>query len=461
MRGRRRLRFASDGPVATLSPVRLITLWSIALAAGMPATPLGDFARGVLEETRGHDGGEWFARAYAEDPDAWPLASRIAKARFAEGDIEGASTAYREFALAHPERLAAQLAYADFLRESTPGDGFAAKLAGDTLEAALGRFPDHPGVLRRLFRTYEERGLRERSLELFESQAEAGAALLAAEMAGTLFPADDDTTRARIDAIYRRGMERRPADPGLARAASEHFRTSGRLDEAVEMLGLHAGAAPSSLDLRTRLGVLLFAAGRGAEGERVLGEVLAIDPRQAVAHQALAKYLRKEGRAEEARPHAAELLKIRGGEPDDFTTLAAELIGAGRPREARLLLEKGLYDHPDEPEIAAALAIATRRDPETALAAARLFREAETLSGTDGPAARPEFLREFAACLLEAGETAAAEDRLRTAIKLYPPEEKAGTAAALRALAAIWQAEGRNAAAARSLLRRADALDPP
>ncbi|MEM9236401.1 MAG: hypothetical protein AAGB14_06435, partial [Verrucomicrobiota bacterium] len=84
---------------------------------------------------------------------------------------------------------------------------------------------------------------------------------------------------------------------------------------------------------------------------------------------------------------------------------------------------------------------------------------AEALVGDDGPATEPEFLIEFAECLLEAGETTAAEDRLRAAIERYPREAKREQAAALRRLAGIWNAEGRNEAAARALLKRAEALE--
>jgi Tfp pilus assembly protein PilF len=246
----------------------------------------------------------------------------------------------------------------------------------------------------------------------------------------------------------------------LARAASEHFRTSSRLDKAVEMLQRHVGADPTSLDLRVRLGVLLLAAKRDDEGVRVLQEVLEIDPRQALAHQTLAKYHRREDQPDKARPHAIEVLKIRGGDADEFVELADELLADERPREARLLLEKGLFDHPEDADIAVKLAIATRRDPGTRDAAAWRFREAEALSGTEGPAAQPTFQLEFAEYLLESGNTPAAEKRLRTAITAYGPDEAKETARALRRLAAIWRNEGRNEAAARALIQRAEGLDP-
>ena len=436
--------------------------WSLALALPLVADPKVNFARGVLEESRGNDGAEWFEKALEEDAEAWPLVERVANDQFASGNLEGAATLLREFTQRHPERLVPQVAYADFLRQAAPNDDFAAKLACEALEKTLERFPDELGVIRRLFRFYEQRGMREKSMELFgivSAEKGSGAALAAAEMARTLFPGDDMETRAKLDAIFQNAMERTPADSVLARAASEHFRKTGRLAEAVKMLELHAEAAPSSLELRVRLGVLLLAAERMDEGQAVLQEVLRIDARQALAHQALAKLYRKQEKPDDARPHAAEVLKIRGGDADEFVVLAEEFLEADMVREARLLLEKGLYDHPEEAGIAVQLAIATRRDPETRDQAVRLFREAESISGTDGPATEPEFQREFAECLLEEGKVAPAEDRLRAAIKKYPAESKKEMASAMRRLAEIWISEKRNEAAAKSLLNRAEALE--
>ncbi len=442
-------------------PGMRLCLFPVLVSLGLAADPKQDYARGVLERMRGNDPTEWFERALEADGDAWPLVSEVAGLRRAEGEIAGASGLLREYSLAHPERLGAQLAYADFLRESSPGDDLAAKLAGEALEKTLEHHPGELAVIRRLFRSYEEREMREKSLGLFDEVAArpgAGAALAAAEMARTLFPGDDAEARAKVDEVFEKAMARTPGDPVLAREASEHFRKTARLPKAVEMLEAHVAADPTSLALRVRLGVLLFAAERGDEGERVLKEVLEIDPRQALAHQALAKYYRKLDDPDRARPHAVEVLKLRGGDADEFVQLADELLDGDRPREARLLLEKGLFHHPEDPAIAVDLAIATRRDPSTRGEAAWRFREAEALSGTDGPATKPDFQFEFAECLLESGNTAAAEKRLQSVA--HTTEDAPQLARALRKLAGIWQAEGRNESAARSLLKRAEALDP-
>ncbi len=447
-----------------MKPVALTWL-AASVVAG--ASPQLDFALGILAEQRGDAvaAGAAVEKALAADPTAFPLVRRVAESRREAGDIEGASTLYREFAAAQPDRLEAQLTYADFLRGASPDDDFATKMARDTLEKSLSQHPGNLSLLNRLFRIYESLEQRDRSLALFESLAAADASssqtLAAVDMARTLFPKDDVAARTKVDELLKSACLRSPGNPVLARAASEHFRTTGRLPEAVEMLAAHVVAEPSSLNLRTRLGILQLAADREAEGEKTLLEVIAIDPRQALAHQSLAKLYRKKDRVAEALPHAAEALKIRGGDSSEFIELADEFLAAEQPREARLLLEKAIFFNPSDAELAVKLAVATRRDPESRSQASRLFREAESLSEKDGPAGDPVFLQEFAETLLEAGQIPAAEERLRLAIRAFPADRKKETAAALRRLAGIWQQQKRNAEAASSLLQRADSLDPP
>lgn len=447
--------------------MKAAALFFLAASLTAAASPRLDFALGILAGQRGDTVAEaaLIARAREADPTAFPLMVRVAGKRQATGDLAGASTLYREFAVAHPERLDAQVAYADFLRESSPDDDFAGQMARETLEKALERYPGELGIQKRLFRIYESLEQRDRSLAMFETVASGPAGysqtLAAVEMARTLFPKDDPAARERVDSLYLNACREQPAHPVLARAASEHFRTSGRLPEAIEVLAAHTAADPSSLSLRIRQGILLLAADKTEEGEKALLDVLAIDPRQALAHQTLAKLYRKLDRVAEARPHAAEALKIRGGDPPEFVALADEFLAADLPREARLLLEKAVFFNPSDAALLAKLAVAARRDPESRGAASRLFREAESMSGEDGPAADPVFLREFAESLLEGGQTKAAEDRLRLAIRAYPADQGKETAAALRRLASIWIAEKRDAEHTNALLQRADALDSP
>ncbi len=135
-----------------------------------------------------------------------------------------------------------------------------------------------------------------------------------------------------------------------------------------------------------------------------------------------------------------------------------ELLAAGKNRDARLLLEKAVFNHPENARLMTQLAVAAVRDPESKDSALRLFREAENMMSNPSQM-EPNFLLEFSQELVAQGQNKAAEERLRNAIKTFPKTATKETAVALRALAGIWNTEGRNADAARALISRAEALE--
>ena len=94
-----------------------------------------------------------------------------------------------------------------------------------------------------------------------------------------------------------------------------------------------------------------------------------------------------------------------------------------------------------------------------------LFRQAEALAKesddpTDKEYLDADFQLEFAGSLRAAGDIAAAESRLRAAIRGIPPEQPKKAARALRELARLWIEQDKNLAPAASLLKRAESLEP-
>ncbi|MBK1883103.1 tetratricopeptide repeat protein [Luteolibacter pohnpeiensis] len=417
-----------------------------------------NFAKGVLEEARGNHAaaGQDFEAAIVEDPLAIPLVQKVAGYRMMDGDRDGALELFQNLSKMSPDRLEAQLLFGEFM-ESEGGT----QEAMDFYEKQLATFPGETVMLGKLLNDARERGDREKALQWLDQLRPDDPAAVEMYASGmkSIYDSEDPVAARKVDERYLEGFELHPDDRGLARATSEHFRTTGRMDEAAEVLRQHVQAAPWSLELKTRLGVLLFSAGRDEEGLEELKEVIAIYPKDGLAHKALAKYYRLHDDEAAARDHAAEVLKIRSGSAREFLALADEYLAANDPRSARLLLERAVFDYPGKVDLAMKLAIATSRDPESKSRAGRLIREAEA-EMPEGTTMEPEFLVESAKVLREGGQQDAAEERLRVAIKTFPKDAKADTAAALRQLADWWDEQGKNENAAQSLRKRADALAP-
>lgn len=430
--------------------------------SGSYAGGLLDFSYGVLEGQRGDEvaATAHFAKAYEADPTAMPLVRITAEASMKKGDLAAALEAYERVIEARPDEPFIALEYGDFLGEVGKGDTLAQRKREEIYAKVHETMQGAYIAIERLIRIARERGDDDRAKELLEKLITDSETAVRYYVATTksLYDSGDEQAGARIDARFAEAMDAHPEWSGIARAASDHFRQTDRLDKAIGILRKHVEARPSSLDLKIRLGILLFSDKQDVEAVKILREVLEVHPKKALAHESLAKHFRQKGLHDEARGHAAELLVIRGGTAEEFLELAEELTAANDFRAARILLEKAIFRHENDAKLMMKLAIATSRDPETKDSASRLFREAEAM--LENPADMdPGFLVASAKELLAQGQVKAAEERLRNAIRTFPKESKKETAAAMRVLAGIWISENRNLDAARALITRAEAME--
>lgn len=433
---------------------------------------LGRYAKGVFaelqgdaQEARGH-----YEESLAADPDAYPLATKTSRLQTRTQDPAAAAATLRNYAQEHRQHLPSQLYYASYLKQVAPNDNFAQKAAIDTLELANENFPHLDVIYDPLILLYESTGRRADSLSLLEEQLKAPKEdprewLALAPIIKTLYPKDDPGYAEKLALVYESASRGKLRDTGSARAVSEYYRSQGDLAEAIAVLQDHLELSPSSHSLRTRLGLLQLSNQEEAAGERSLLDVITIDPDQALAHSSLAKLYTKREEPLKALHHRAEALRITGGHPDEGIALAEEYLALDKPHEARLLLEKFRFDHPNSPAVHARLAIATLRDGLTEQAA-RLFRQAETLA-EESPEDDAEkyldadFQLEFANSLITAGDLDSAETRLRQAAQgLNLDTEPEKYARAVTSLAKLWLDQGKNEAPAKALLQRAIALDP-
>ena len=439
-----------------------IAVLILAAGSSLHADSLLDFTYGALEEARGDEkaASGYYKSAFEKNPGALPLVRLEVDRLLDAGERGDAFSVYEETLKSRPDDVMLRIEFGDFLDRVGRGDGLADSKRRKAYEEAQEMQPGDLLPIERLIRYFRDRGDDDKARKLLEELETDSPEAVRYYVATTksLYDSRDELARDRISKCFANAMDEHAEWGNIARAASDHFRGTGNLIKAISILERHVKARPSSLDLRIRLGILMFVADRDSEGVEILNEVLEVHPKKALAHESLAKHYRQAGMMEEARHHAAELLKIRGGSAEEFVELANEMGEAGEVRAARLLLEKAAFDFPDDAELMMKLALATARDPETKEDAARLFREAENMLANPADMS-PEFLLESARELISQGQSKAAEERLRNAIRSFPPEANVESAAAMRELAAIWTREGRNLDAAGALMKRAESLD--
>jgi predicted Zn-dependent protease len=429
------------------------------------------YAKGIFAELEGDTktARKHFEATLASDASSFTLARKASNFQLADDDLPSAAKTLRTYADSQPGHLQSHLYYADFLEQYASRDAIAQQAVTELLIGANERFPNEYGVYTRLINLHENLGENEKSRAVFNAQFEVEGAgpqhwMSLGPIARTLLPGDSPELKEKLDLIAAKTVETGVGIPMAARSASDYYRKTGRMEEAIAVLQKHLEIQPDSLALRTRLGLLQLYAKQVDEGLKTLQETLQIDPDQILAHRSLAHYHARNDQAEKALYHSAEVLRIAGGAPEDFLELADQYLELKKPHEARLLLEKARFDHPESPALAARLAIATLRDGDTTTAA-RLFRQAEALAKesddpTDKEYLDADFQLEFAGSLRAAGDIAAAESRLRDAIRGIPPEQPKKAARALRELARLWIEQDKNLAPAASLLKRAESLEP-
>lgn len=461
--------------------MRLPLIWlccPLSLAADN-SDNLSRYAKGVFAETRQ----DWeaarthYEETLAQDANCYPLVTKVTSFQSFRPhddpsfqDIPSATATIRNFAQSNREHLTSQLYYANFLRQFASGDAIANQAALETLELANENFPHTDVVFSPLISLYENLERRQDSLRILEEELAASSEdpnhwLALVPQIKTLFAADDPQYTAKLEQAMAKVEEHGLHRVDIARRVSEFHRSKGGLRPAIAVLQKHLEMAPSSHSLRTRLGLLHLSNQDEAQGEQTLLDVIAIDPDQSLAHSSLAKLYTKRKEPVKALHHRAEVLRIRGGSPEDAILVADEYLALDKPHEARLLLKKFRFNHPESPGIHARLAIATLRDGLTE-EAARLFRQAERLAEESKEEEAQQYLDadfqiEFAQTLIAADDLQAAETRLRQAAQgLDLDAEPQKYARAVTALAKLWLEQGKNEAPAQALLRRAVMLDP-
>jgi len=111
--------------------------------------------------------------------------------------------------------------------------------------------------------------------------------------------------------------------------AAEHFRSTGRADEAAEHYRRALACRPSDVEVRLLLGLLLASRSRLAEAEKSLREAVAIQGDSALAQLWLGQVLRQQGKDAEGLAHLRAALHASPRQRDDWLLIARRVLPVG------------------------------------------------------------------------------------------------------------------------------------
>lgn len=335
---------------------------------------------------------------------------------------------------------------------------------------AVKKFPGSAEAVHRLVRLYlaaqdraKAQGVVETALK--SRSTDAGFWLSLSTAARNAFPLDDPETREKHFAIVSRPVEKaltlaKDTDGGVLAAAADFYARTGRADQALPLYERVAVIQPGNLMARRKLGQCLRMAGRNDEAVKQFESLVAIDSGDVVAHQALVS-LYEASDPSKALRHRAEVLRLEGGDPDDYAAAADELLKANLPTDALTLLKRGIFYNPKAGQLLVLLA-RTQDARGEFTGALKSLEEAESI-GTKNSSAKwldTGFYLQWAETSRHAGKTSDAESRYRQAIEKATREKPELAAPAYHGLGRLWLSENRNLDAAGELLRTACALVP-
>ncbi len=424
------------------------------------------YARGVYAEVNLDQAkaAKEFSAAAQANKRAYDPVKKIAHLHEQVDAVSEALKVISGFADKNPEHVSSQLYAINLLERESRQTKY-------PTDAVLKRYrqiektdPDNEYIISRMISVLENNERHEEALQLYQKKLKSDTKSESYWMAMMQLAPKMFVDRAELEAHQQQAMNKLQAleikDAAVARYLSDFYRENGREQDAIDVLVKHLDLKPASLTMRTRLGILLIAYNRRAEGREQLEKALKINDRDAQAHSSMAKLLEEDRDMEKSLYHRERALEMSGGSPEDFLEIVMQYWQFDMAKKARVLVEKLIYEKPDVKALQAALGMAFHEegDQEKAKAAFAVLGE-EHKKEDVAPLSFARLQLARAQVFLKSGETDNAELVLKNVVRELSEDDPKNASEALTLLAGSWVERKINTSAAKSLLQRACGLD--
>ena len=145
---------------------------------------------------------------------------------------------------------------------------------------------------------------------------------------------------AEAEAHFKRAIDLTPNGEAALRSYSFFLASMGRFDEALDFAERARHLDPVSPDAQMNVGVILYFARRYDDAVGAINETLDLDPSFGPAHVMLGRIYVAKGMPDRAVAELQRAQDLMGRRPDVLTPHAYALARAGRPRDARMMLDE-------------------------------------------------------------------------------------------------------------------------
>jgi tetratricopeptide (TPR) repeat protein len=280
-----------------------------------------------------------FQAAIRQDPNFADTYLALGRAQRKVGQLQEAQNTYRKLLRIQPNNVDGYIALSSALAEA-------------------GQFAEAEAPLRRaLLHTQDAKVLATIHNNLaiaLSSQSKHAEALDSLERAGNLVPELPSLEQRRINILvqlgrfedclllYKKLIDRNPADAGLHHAYNSLLYRLGRKDEYLTSYD----RAPQTRDILLGKASMLALQKRGVEAGEICSILLARDPLDAVAVSGWANSLIMQGRSGEAVTAYEAVISRRGANATFFGAAAGAALMAGDPQKSEHFCQSGLRQNP-------------------------------------------------------------------------------------------------------------------
>lgn len=411
-----------------------------------------------------------YLEALEADPKSSRLVARITRLYLDLNRFNEALALHEKCVTLNPQDPAPLISLSRFCRKNAAGVDEIRGRALTSAQTAVEKFPHSAEAWENLCDIHLAEKDKEKAQAAVKQAQASGATdpefwLQLAPVARIAFPGGrgvEEAVREQNLAVeasfYEKALSLAPQNTDVVFRVADFYRRNGNVEKAMPLYRQLVVAAPDNLDARRRYGLCLAAVDKDDEALKVFSDLVRINNQDATAHQKLVELYEKRKDVKSALTHRAEILRLEGGDADEYADLARGMMNADETRDALTLLKRGLFHHGKSGLLMYLAATAESRLGNRAEALTAFQAAADLADKFQKKLLDHQFYLDWATAKDASGDEPGAAELYRQSASLVPKDKPELGARPYASLARLWLRGEKNIEEAGELIRTAEAL---